>query len=179
MVTRLLRGALNHSRGHLASQQLKRFGTDSILVDSLTKLDNQIYKGSLPCRVELIEAWPCFATHSLHARQQGRFLRLRFIMHKFPLVAKALSYSVSLQYGLQRPAVPCAGAVKSTDHQDLCSFRADTALRDSTSQSSSEQSPSHASKKDMMAVFTCNKCGRQPICLRVLCLQCRCKVSRS
>ena len=96
MVTRLLRGALNHCRGHLASQQLKRSGTDSILVDSLTKLDNQSYKGNLPCRVQPIEAWPCFATHSLHARQQGRFPQLRCTIHRFLLVARALSYSVTL-----------------------------------------------------------------------------------
>ena len=96
MVTRLLQGALKHCRGHLASQQLKRSGTDSILVDSLTKLDNQAYKGRLPCRVELIESLPCFATHALHARQQGMFLQLHSTIHRCPLVARALSHSVTL-----------------------------------------------------------------------------------
>ena len=176
MVTRLLRGALNHCRG-LASQQLKRSGTDSILIDSLTKLDNQTEKGRLPCRVELSEAWPCFATQGLHARQQGRFLKLHLLYIDSPWL-QGHYHAVSL-FATCSSAVPCAGAVESTDHRDLCSFRAGTALHDSSSQSSGEQSPSHASKKDMMAVFTCNKCGRQPICLRVLCLQYRCNVSGS
>ena len=95
MVIRLLRGALNHCRGHLASQQLKRSGTGFILLDALTKLDDQNCKARLPCRVGLIEVWPSFAAHGIHARRQGRFLQLPFSTHRLPLFARALLYSVT------------------------------------------------------------------------------------